>query len=282
MNEIATQSLRQSASLHIAGCLASTEETHPIAGKILNLPRVYEVTPDFYNSHTIRFPSLLRSLDIIAKQRPDKIVISTPGPVGIIAWLASRLLGIPCTGIYHTDFATQFEDIVDDKSVVDLTQRYIIWFYNRMDEVRVPSNYYMTKLADQGIDRSCLKLFKRGLDGSFLQISDLFVFPSDTDTFGMSVLEAQSLGLPAIVSRKGGPMEIIRAGVTGYAHASDDIESWVSSCEAVLRARIENPASFQEWRSEIQIQFKTSYSWEALINTFTTGRQCSLPPPVKM
>jgi phosphatidylinositol alpha 1,6-mannosyltransferase len=45
---------------------------------------------------------------------------------------------------------------------------------------------------------------------------DLFIFPSQTDTFGNVVLEAQASGIPAIVSANGGPKFIIRDGVTGY------------------------------------------------------------------
>jgi phosphatidylinositol alpha 1,6-mannosyltransferase len=45
---------------------------------------------------------------------------------------------------------------------------------------------------------------------------DLFIFPSQTDTFGNVVLEAQASGIPAIVSADGGPRFIIRNGVTGY------------------------------------------------------------------
>jgi glycosyltransferase involved in cell wall biosynthesis len=38
-------------------------------------------------------------------------------------------------------------------------------------------------------------------------VSDLLVFPSTMDTFGMSVLEAQSCELPALVTNFGGPQE---------------------------------------------------------------------------
>lgn len=51
--------------------------------------------------------------------------------------------------------------------------------------------------------------FHGKLDHQALPLSlsgcDIFVFPSNTDTFGMSVLEAQSCGLPAVVSDAGGP-----------------------------------------------------------------------------
>lgn len=44
---------------------------------------------------------------------------------------------------------------------------------------------------------------------------DIFVFPSTTDTYGNSVLEAQAAGLPCIVTDTGGPQEIIVPGKSG-------------------------------------------------------------------
>jgi glycosyltransferase involved in cell wall biosynthesis len=45
--------------------------------------------------------------------------------------------------------------------------------------------------------------------------ADLFVFPSQTDSAGNVVLEAQACGLPVIVSDQGGPQENMLAGATG-------------------------------------------------------------------
>jgi glycosyltransferase involved in cell wall biosynthesis len=53
--------------------------------------------------------------------------------------------------------------------------------------------------------------------------SDVFAFPSRTDTAGNVVLEAQASGLPVLVSDAGGPRENIRAGETGFVcRAFDD------------------------------------------------------------
>ncbi|WHY87028.1 glycosyltransferase family 1 protein [Neobacillus novalis] len=46
--------------------------------------------------------------------------------------------------------------------------------------------------------------------------SDLFVFPSPTETFGNVVIEALASGTPAITANSGGVKNIIQPGVTGY------------------------------------------------------------------
>jgi glycosyltransferase involved in cell wall biosynthesis len=53
---------------------------------------------------------------------------------------------------------------------------------------------------------------------------DLLVFPSETDTFGLVVLEAMASGVPCIVSNRGGPQSIVKHGVTGFV--ADNEESF--------------------------------------------------------
>lgn len=50
---------------------------------------------------------------------------------------------------------------------------------------------------------------------------DLFVFPSETDTFGNVVQEALASGVPAVVSNEGGPKFLVRPGETGFVADSD-------------------------------------------------------------
>lgn len=67
--------------------------------------------------------------------------------------------------------------------------------------------------------------------------ADIFVFPSSTDTYGNSVLEAQASGLPAIVSDRGGPQEIIEPGKTGLVFSSHNPESMAASILKIARNR---------------------------------------------
>jgi glycosyltransferase involved in cell wall biosynthesis len=45
--------------------------------------------------------------------------------------------------------------------------------------------------------------------------ADLFLFCSQTDTFGQVILEAQASGLPVVAVRAGGPAELIESGRSG-------------------------------------------------------------------
>lgn len=65
--------------------------------------------------------------------------------------------------------------------------------------------------------------------------SDLLLFPSRTDTLGQVVLEAQASGLPVLVSREGGPQEMMDEGLTGLALPSNDAAVWTAAIEELLR-----------------------------------------------
>src|SRR5207248_6828650 len=64
--------------------------------------------------------------------------------------------------------------------------------------------------------------------------SDLFVFPSRTDTLGQVVMEAQACGLPAIVSSEGGPKETVVDEITGRILTSTDASDWCDAISSIL------------------------------------------------
>ncbi|HYE63378.1 MAG TPA: glycosyltransferase family 1 protein [Phycisphaerales bacterium] len=59
--------------------------------------------------------------------------------------------------------------------------------------------------------------------------SDLFLFPSVTDTLGQVVMEAQASGLPALVTDQGGPKELVVNARTGFVLPAADPAVWVRS-----------------------------------------------------
>lgn len=75
--------------------------------------------------------------------------------------------------------------------------------------------------------------------------SDLFVFPSTTDTLGQVVMESQCAGLPVIVTDRGGPREVVDDGQTGFVlPATREAEPrWAETiarllCDGSLRERL--------------------------------------------
>lgn len=51
--------------------------------------------------------------------------------------------------------------------------------------------------------------------------ADVFLFASQTDTFGQVILEAQASGLPVVAVAEGGPCSLVDDGVTGLLRKAD-------------------------------------------------------------
>jgi len=79
--------------------------------------------------------------------------------------------------------------------------------------------------------------------------ADLFVSPSDTETFGNTVLEALASGVPAVVADRGGVAEIVRHGEDGLHAAAGDAKAFAAAMLQLLRdpaARARMSASARE------------------------------------
>ena len=92
--------------------------------------------------------------------------------------------------------------------------------------------------------------------------SNLLVFPSVTDTFGMVVLEAQSCGLPAIVSDFGGPQEIIINGKTGFVAEANNYDDWTTKLENYIEMIYSYPKLYLEMRVQSRRHVAETYNWD--------------------
>jgi glycosyltransferase involved in cell wall biosynthesis len=74
--------------------------------------------------------------------------------------------------------------------------------------------------------------------------SDIFLFPSTTETFGNVVLEALSSGLPAVVSNIGGCQEIVKESGGGIVARARDVAQFYQSCKQL----VENREMYEKYR----------------------------------
>ena len=256
-----------------------------------------------YPDLKMHFPPILDIMDYVERVGFTRFHVSTPGTLGIVSLLIAKVMDIPISGTYHTDIPQYVNSLTNDAFLENVAWNYMIWFYNLLEEVMVPSASTQKQLIEKGLDAEKVRPLPRWVDTNvfspdkkdpflwtrqglygrvkFLYVgrvsreknlevlsqafrsfidsgsdcnliivgdgpyrkemeaelkkypaaftgflageelcaayasSDVFIFPSTTDTFGNVVLEAQASGLPVIVTDEGGPQELMRAGITG-------------------------------------------------------------------
>ncbi len=67
-----------------------------------------------------------------------------------------------------------------------------------------------------------------------LNISDLFLLPSETESFGLAALEALASGVPVVASDTGGIPEVNQDGFSGYNSVVGDVEMMIENSLKVL------------------------------------------------
>jgi glycosyltransferase involved in cell wall biosynthesis len=341
--------------LNLVSSLLEEEMTDELPPNFVNLPFLYAFKLPYYDKYTLKIPALIRALKLIRSYKPDEIFISTPGPVGLFGLMAANILHVKKVGIYHTDFYLQSRAVVGNGIIPYILERLMIWFYNSMDEIHVPTREYMDITESRGYDRSKMRIFRRGLDCEFFSMkesgktllmerfgirdgvtilftgrmskdknldllleayrrlttrkknvnlllvgdgpyietikktmrgfdrvvltgkleqsvlpdvyagSDMFVFPSIADTFGMSVLEAQACGLPAVVSEAGGPKEIIIRNETGLVASSADVDEWVRAIEYIIDLMENDFEAYIDMREKSRRNVLVNYNWDAVL-----------------
>jgi glycosyltransferase involved in cell wall biosynthesis len=117
-----------------------------------------------YELQKLSFPPILQMLDYIQREQFTEIIVSTPGPIGLTALLAAKMLNLQTSGIYHTDFPQYIRILTEDSYLESVAWRYMHWFYGQLDTVFVNSEEYRQSWINRGLDPAKLKIFPRGLD----------------------------------------------------------------------------------------------------------------------
>ena len=296
---------------------------------IQNFKPIGEFELPEYELQKLSFPPILQMLDYIQREKFTEVIISTPGPVGLTALLAAKMLNLKTSGIYHTDFPQYIRILTEDSFLESVTWKYMHWFYGQLDTVFVNSEEYRQSWIKRGFEPAKLKILPRGLDtelfnpgrrdphfwerfgqingdvrllyvgrlsrekdldvlasayrrlrdekvpvqlyvvghGPYAQAlskalpdafftgylqgkdlaaayasSDIFVFPSTTDTFGNVIIEAQASGVPVIVSDSGGPKELVDDHMNGLVTKSHNVEDFARA----IRTLVSDPKRRQQ------------------------------------
>lgn len=164
LKELGWITFRNDHPIKIVTAESENNKGQELPPNIIILPVFFRTKIPSYEDYILHFPSVLRSINILQKEAPTEIYISTPGPIGLLGLLVARLLNIKCIGIYHTDFKAEVEKISSDRALTDLFESYTRWFYSMMNSVKVHSKEYIELLVERGLEKGKLHFLPKGID----------------------------------------------------------------------------------------------------------------------
>ncbi len=147
--------------IDVMTCLEKPEWAGP---EVINFKPLGQFSLPEYDAQKLAFPPFMDVLGAIEKGNYYEVIISTPGPMGLNALMAARLLGLRTVGIYHTDFPKYVKSLTQDEVLEQLAWRYMQWFYGQMERIYVPSEFYRKQLTENGFDSAKLRVLPRGVD----------------------------------------------------------------------------------------------------------------------
>jgi N-acetyl-alpha-D-glucosaminyl L-malate synthase BshA len=99
-----------------------------------------------------------------------------------------------------------------------------------------PDRFKAEKLCkEQGLCDKVVFMGKQENVSEILAVTDLFLLPSENESFGLVVLEAHACGVPCITSNAGGIPEVNIDGETGFTVDVGDIETFASRIEQLIQ-----------------------------------------------
>jgi len=117
-----------------------------------------------YPEQKLFYPPFLEMLRFCYDKGFTHLHSATPGPIGLAALAIAQILNLPIVGTYHTSLPQYARYLTDDSAIEDLMWKYVLWYYNRMDLVYVPSRSTGDELIQKGLSPDKVSLFPRGVD----------------------------------------------------------------------------------------------------------------------
>lgn len=119
--------------------------------------------------------------------------------------------------------------------------------------------------------RSHPKIFTTGYQQdvrAYFSISDVLTFPSYREGFPNVVMQANAMGLPAIVSNINGCNEIIEEGINGMIIPVKNRHALLTSMREIIENRVLRSKLAQNARKLIQMNYERKQYWEILLKEY--------------
>lgn len=142
---------------------------------------------------------------------------------------------------------------------VKRVQDVISVFYNIQKEIPAKLMFIGEGPEKENVERQCLELgitdkvifFGRSNEiDKILCFSDLFLLPSQTESFGLAALEAMASGVPVISSNSGGIPEVNIHGYSGFLSNVGDVEDMTKNALHILK----NDTKLDTFKENARIQ----------------------------
>lgn len=129
-----------------------------------------------------------------------------------------------------------------------------------------PLSHYVRKLAAKYKDKvSYLGYVSHKRLSDVYSNSHLILLPSKIENLPLTLLEAQSCGLPAVASDVPGIRDIVRSGRTGLLVNVEDVRGFVNSIMFFYNLYNKKPDAYYEMRKHIRKYIVIKYEWKIII-----------------
>jgi glycosyltransferase involved in cell wall biosynthesis len=135
-----------------------------LSGRVRNFEPVEVFELPEYPEQKLYVPPFLEILRYVYEEGFTCIHSATPGPLGLAALAAARILHLPISGTYHTAIPQYAAYLTGDEAVEQLVWRYTLWYYDQMESIYVPSRDTARELTDKGIAAGKILQYPRGVD----------------------------------------------------------------------------------------------------------------------
>lgn len=123
-----------------------------------------------------------------------------------------------------------------------------------------------------GVERDVHFLGKIDRVAPLLASADLFLLPSDRESFGLSALEALASGVPVIGCNVGGLPEVVREGETGALRTPADVEGMSRAALEILR----EPGRWQAMSTLAERDARARFARDAVVAQYESLYEATL------